>query len=107
MEVDYKLAFWTATLGSASALGLEEHLGSFAPGKQFDAVVVACDARVYDTFMAPAADGHADGAGHARERSLADDFERYANLGDDRNVKSVYVRGRLVSGDEQTAIQAD
>ena len=39
VEIDFKRAFWTATLGGARALGLEDHLGSFAVGKQFDACV--------------------------------------------------------------------
>ena len=39
-EVGHRRALWTATRGGAAALGLEEAIGSFARGKQFDAVVV-------------------------------------------------------------------
>ncbi|KAL1499310.1 hypothetical protein AB1Y20_011518 [Prymnesium parvum] len=88
-DIDFKVAFWTATLGSAAALGLEQHLGNFAVGKQFDACVISRAADVYDTFAPPSAD--------PREVLMAD-FERYVNLGDDRNVQKVYVRGRLVKG---------
>mmetsp|Transcript_13793 Transcript_13793/g.42001 ORF Transcript_13793/g.42001 Transcript_13793/m.42001 type:complete len:127 (+) Transcript_13793:64-444(+) len=85
-EVDFKLAYWTATLGGAAAIGLEDHLGSFAIGKQFDALLVSSEGGVYDIFpeaqMGPS--------------SLKTDFERFINLGDDRNVRKVYVRGRVV-----------
>ena len=37
-DVDYKDAFWAATLGGARALGLDTVLGNFEVGKQFDAV---------------------------------------------------------------------
>jgi guanine deaminase len=93
-EVDYKRAFWTATLGGAAAIGLEDHLGNFEVGKQFDAAVVTRDVDVYDTFPPPAT-GSAAGDATA---ALAADFERYVNLGDDRNVKEVFVRGRMVKG---------
>ena len=82
VEVDYRRAFWTATVGGAAALGLEAELGHFAPGTQFDAVIVGCDGGAFDTL---------DTA-----RCLAADFERYCNLGDDRNVKATFVRGRRV-----------
>jgi guanine deaminase len=85
-EVDFKLAFWTATLGSATAIGLQDHLGSFGPGKQFDAILVSSAPPVYDIF--PEA--------QRGPSSLKTDFERFVNLGDDRNVRKVYVRGRLV-----------
>ena len=89
-EVGHRRAFWTATRGGAAALGLEEAIGSFARGKQFDAVVVWGGAGVYDSF--------ADAATRRHATSLSDDFERYVNLGDDRNVRAVFVRGRAVVG---------
>ena len=91
-EVDYKRAFWTATLGGAAALGLDEHLGNFSPGKQFDAVVVQRE----DGFGSQHGPYDTIEAGDCPLSQLASDFERYINLGDDRNVKEVYVRGRLV-----------
>ena len=47
-------------------------------------------AGVYDSF--------ADAATRRHATSLSDDFERYVNLGDDRNVRAVFVRGRAVVG---------
>ena len=90
--VDWKVAFWTATLGGAAALGLEAHLDSFAPGKQFDAAIITSAADVYDTFLPPSS------AAMSPEAVLAADLERYVNLGDDRNVGKVFVRGRIVKG---------
>jgi len=86
-QVTYSRALWTATMGGALALGLEDHLGSFAVGKQFDAVLVRCDAPSYDS-VAEANTGRS---------ALASDLERYIHLGDDRNVERVWVRGEVVA----------
>ena len=83
-DVDYRVAFWTATLGGANALGLEAVLGNFAVGKQFDAVRVKCENGAYDTFPECIPDG---------TPRLHVDFEQFLNLGDDRNVAQVYVQG--------------
>ena len=88
-DVDYRDAFWTATLGGARALGLGDTLGSFAVGKQFDACKIECEAGVYDTFPECIPDG---------TPRLHIDFEQFLNLGDDRNVAAVFVQGRLVKG---------
>lgn len=86
--VDYRFAFWASTLGGARAIGLDDHLGNFAIGKQFDSVVVECNAGVYDSFPQAIIDSS----------SLPSDFEKFMNLGDDRNVCAVFVRGALVKG---------
>ena len=85
-ELDYRCAFWAATLGGARAIGLDDSLGSFAVGKQFDAIIVDRDAGVYDSFSEAVLDA----------TPLPSDFERFVNLGDDRNVHTVFVRGRVV-----------
>ena len=83
---DYKDAFWAATLGGARALGLDTVLGNFEVGKQFDAVRINCEAGNYDTFPS---------AIHPCCPSrLEHDFEKFVNLGDDRNIASVYVQGK-------------
>ena len=85
-DVDYKDAFWAATLGGARALGLESVLGNFEVGKQFDACKIVCDNGAYDTFpeCIPACTGR-----------LEHDFEKFVNLGDDRNVAAVWTQGVL------------
>ena len=81
-------------LAGAAALGLEHALGNFEVGKQFDAVIVQCEAGAYETWETLLAE--ADGVA-TPQRSLAADFERYVNLGDDRNVKEVW-RGPALGG---------
>ena len=88
-DVDFRDAFWTATLGGARALGMAAVLGNFAVGKQFDAVRVLGENGVYDTFPECIPDG---------TPRLHIDFEQFCNLGDDRNIKTVFVQGRVVVG---------
>jgi len=92
VDVDYKDAFWAATVGGAAALGLDRVLGNFQAGKQFDACRIKCENGVYDTFAA---------AIPADTTRLAIDFEQFINLGDDRNIKTVFVQGRPVVGQDR------
>ena len=105
VEIDYKHAFWMATIGGAMAIGLDHTLGHLAPGKLFDACIIEGGAAVYATeedFSPRAASGHKRKADTEAacdalpSPSLSADFERWFNLGDDRNVRRVYVRGRAV-----------
>ncbi len=84
--LSFKEAFWMATLGGAEALGLGHLLGSFAAGKQFDALLVDCEPPGGGPFDVFAGD------------TWAQRFEKFINLGDDRNVMQVYVDGRRVVG---------
>ncbi|KAK7723309.1 hypothetical protein SLS57_004503 [Botryosphaeria dothidea] len=77
--------FYLATLGGAKVCGLEDKIGNFAEGKEFDALEV-----------------HTLGAGAGiitpveDEDDLATVFEKFLMTGDDRNIAKVYVRGRSV-----------
>jgi guanine deaminase len=75
--LDYRHAFYMATLGGADALGLADRLGTFRPGYEFDAVVLSAAAPI-QIF---AKDG------------VEDVFQKLCNLADDRHVKNVYVQG--------------
>mmetsp|Transcript_31947 Transcript_31947/g.110438 ORF Transcript_31947/g.110438 Transcript_31947/m.110438 type:complete len:205 (+) Transcript_31947:862-1476(+) len=86
--IDYKRAFWTATLGGALATHLEDVVGNFEVGKQFDAVHVRTGAGVYDVFHETATPAH--------KSKLETEFELFINCGDDRNIKAVFVAGRKV-----------
>lgn len=81
--ISYKEAFYLATAGSAKVLNLEDHIGTLEEGKQFDALVVDTDVEggpidIFDTD------------------SLEDAFMKFIYLGDDRNIRSVYVAGQEV-----------
>lgn len=81
-----------ATLGGAALCNLSSHIGSFAPGKQFDALYVSLR------------EGGVPGVWYEAERepeeALEVQLERFLFCGDDRNVRKVWVRGRLVGGAE-------
>ena len=80
--LDWKGAFWLATVGGAQALGLEATCGTLEVGKAFDALRVDTrNAAAFDVFPAD---------------SPMDAFQKFVNLGDDRNVKAVWVGGKLV-----------
>ncbi|KNC46974.1 guanine deaminase [Thecamonas trahens ATCC 50062] len=76
--------FYMATMGGARVLDMHHSVGSFAVGKQFDAVVVDALApdSPFDVF--------------ATDTSLHALFEKYLILGDDRNHAAVYVAGELI-----------
>ena len=76
-------ALYLATLGAAEALGIDAHVGNFAPGKEADFVV-----------LDPAAtrlSAHRD----AHTTSLEERLFVLTTLGDDRHVAATAVKGRL------------
>jgi len=81
--LDWKGAFWLATVGGAQALGLEKTCGTLEVGKAFD------DALRVDTRNAAAFDVFA-------ADTPMDVFQKFVNLGDDRNIKAVWIGGKLV-----------
>ncbi|KAK3605569.1 hypothetical protein CHS0354_005873 [Potamilus streckersoni] len=82
-SIDHKEAFMMATLGGCEALGLEEKVGNFVVGKEFDALLI--DVNVVgsplDVF---------------KEDTFEDVVQKFMYLGDDRNIVAVFVAGRLV-----------
>ncbi|KAK6494316.1 guanine deaminase isoform X1 [Huso huso] len=79
----YKEVFRLATLGGSQALALEDTIGNFEVGKDFDAVLVSpsIPGGPFDVF-----------AGDTFEVVV----EKFLNLGDDRNMVEVYVAGKKV-----------
>ncbi|CEL62969.1 hypothetical protein RSOLAG1IB_10616 [Rhizoctonia solani AG-1 IB] len=85
-----------STLGGAQLCNLDQTIGSIEAGKEFDAVLVsvrpeAANANVWANL-----------AGGAGEEMPTDKLEalleKFFFCGDDRNVRKVWVRGRLVGG---------
>ncbi|KAI5899576.1 guanine deaminase [Schizophyllum commune H4-8] len=91
-QLSVNTLLYLATLGGAQVCALDAHIGNFAPGKAFDALLVNCrndsgnpnlwgvdpDIHVGDNLMGL--------------------LERFLFCGDDRNISAVYVQGRLIGG---------
>ena len=78
--LDYRHAFYLSTVGGAEALGLQNRIGTFAVGMEFDAMVLSASwpIQVFDSD------------------EVQDVFQKLCTLGDDRHVKQVYIQGRFV-----------
>ena len=80
--------FYLATLGGASALGMQEHIGSFQPGREADFIVLRPDATPL----------------LARRMAQAESIEArlflLMTLGDERVIEATYILGEMsrVSG---------
>jgi guanine deaminase len=111
LAVNHHTAFWLATRGGARVLGMEGRVGGFEEGFAFDAVLVdvgnPCD--TVDTHNdGAAAAGNVDSGlpfdvffeyGQVRlqdEEGIRNVFEKWINLGDDRNIKGVWIEGKQV-----------
>lgn len=84
--LDYRHAFYLATLGGARALGLQDSIGTLAVGMEFDAIVLsAADNTTLNQSFSP--------VGVFSSDTVTDIFQKLCVLGDDRNVKQVFVQG--------------
>ncbi|CAO3594419.1 unnamed protein product [Absidia cylindrospora] len=82
---------YLATLGGARVLGLQDKIGSFAPGKAFDAL-----------WIDPAApSGTVDLMGQESQSQIV---EKFLFAGSDRNILHVFVNGRRVSGAAEVGV---
>jgi len=76
--------FYLATLGGAESLSLEDKIGNFEVGKEADFVVLNWAATELQTLR------------YKETASLEDKLFALMMLGDDRNIHSTYVAGKLV-----------
>ncbi|KYN38360.1 Guanine deaminase [Trachymyrmex septentrionalis] len=81
--LNYKDVFHMATLGGAKALAIDDKIGNLMEGKEFDALIVDMNAEgsLLDNF---------------KEYTLEENFQRFIYAGDERNIVSVYVKGKQV-----------
>ena len=90
-EDKWTLAFeeclYLATMGGAEVVGLEEKIGNFEVGKEFDALLVDVDGVI--------SVGEWDGKGKEGGLALV---KKWVFLGDDRHIKGVWVGGESVVG---------
>jgi guanine deaminase len=85
-----------ATLGGARVCALEDRVGSLAPGKAFDALLVSVRAGCGNPAVwGPDLD---EELGVGRTQTLKDMLERFLFGGDDRNIRKVFVQGRCIGG---------
>ncbi|XP_043483099.1 guanine deaminase [Leptopilina heterotoma] len=82
-SLDYKDVFYLATLGGATCLQLDDKIGNFEAGKQFDALLIDLNS----------ADSPLDNLINC---TLLEKLQRFIYSGDDRNIVQVYVNGRRV-----------
>lgn len=81
--INYREAFYMATQGGAEVLDIDNKVGNFLVGKEFDALVINpfvpdSPFDVYDTD------------------DISDIFQKFLFCGDDRNIVEVYVSGDCI-----------
>ncbi|EFJ44340.1 hypothetical protein VOLCADRAFT_65103 [Volvox carteri f. nagariensis] len=91
--ITFKEALWLATVGGAQALDMSDRVGTFEVGKEFDALLVDTNlggtSGPFDVFPGEDDDQR---------------FEKFINLGDDRNLIEVYVQvGPSSSASDRTS----
>ncbi|XP_028038917.1 guanine deaminase isoform X2 [Bombyx mandarina] len=89
-SLDWKEAFYLATLGGAKALNLDDKIGNFEVGKDFDALLI--DAYAPDGPI----DEYEYSVDENKEEHAVSLLQRFIYLGDDRNILQVYVKGKSV-----------
>lgn len=77
-------SFYLATLGNARALGLEDRIGSIAPGRDADLVVLDSKAIAHMALRMQTISG------------VAEELFLLQTMGDDRSVREVYVAGEAL-----------
>jgi guanine deaminase len=82
--LDYRHAFYLATMGGAEALNMQNRIGTLAPNMEFDAIVLSALPK-----NSPVQIFQSD--------TIMDIFQKLVVLGDDRNVKRVFVQGHDVT----------
>ncbi|GAA5835886.1 hypothetical protein JCM9279_002131 [Rhodotorula babjevae] len=118
--------FYLATLGGAQVANVDERVGNFVVGKEFDALLVQTAASSSSSPRGSSATSNGETGEHAFEDELrtalegsmdeqrgeaynpalltSEDeaiervFEKFLFSGDDRNLGSVFVRGRVIGG---------
>ncbi|KAH8167663.1 hypothetical protein CIB48_g593 [Xylaria polymorpha] len=77
--------FYLATLGGARVCCLDESIGNFATGKEFDALLI--DSKSSKPGIMTMVE---------EEDTTKTIFDKFIMTGDDRNITNVFVRGRQV-----------
>ena len=89
--LNYKEVLYLATLGGAEALSVDSKVGNFVRGKEFDALIVETFTGPIDKFNVPETFAH-----KSKKQKLLELVQRFVYVGDDRNIKQVFVQGKQV-----------
>lgn len=87
---------YLATKGGAEVCCLQDRIGSFEPGKAFDALVV----NVRSDSGNPTIWSYDFEGDLSPEPKLKQWLERFLFCGDDRNIKKVIVQGTVIGGQD-------
>lgn len=92
-----------ATMGGAQLCCLENRIGSFEPGKSFDALFVSSDPREGNPAMWVDIEKREDRDARVKDlekakKDLDAQLERFLFGGDDRNILEVLVQGKVIGG---------
>lgn len=90
--LDYKQALFLASLGGAQALSLDEKIGNFQIGKDFDALLIDAYAGATEKFELP----KVLTANLTAEDKFLQLLQKFVYTGDDRNILKVFVKGQQV-----------
>jgi len=86
--LSFREVVYLATMGGAKVVCMEDKIGNFENDKHFDALlieargIVSADPQLWEL---------GEGGGEAMAK-------KWVFLGDDRNIRKVFVNGKLVSG---------
>uniref|UniRef100_A0A182WK56 Guanine deaminase n=1 Tax=Anopheles minimus TaxID=112268 RepID=A0A182WK56_9DIPT len=92
IPLTYKQALFLATLGGAQALALDKQVGNFEEGKQFDALLIDTDPQPIGGYKLP----ESLTKEKTKVQLLLELVQKFVYVGDDRNIKSVYVAGKQI-----------
>ena len=81
-KLEWYHTLYMATLGGAEAMGLQNQIGTFHVGMEFDAIIIS-PASTIDIVP-------------WRDKTIQDVIQKLWVLGDDRNITHVFVQGRQV-----------
>ncbi|KAF2226471.1 guanine deaminase [Elsinoe ampelina] len=91
-KLSFEEALWLATKGGAKVLGLEDKVGSFEVGMDWDAQMISLG-QVDEDGTIGVTENLVDVYG---EEKWIDRVAKWVYAGDDRNTSAVWVKGRLV-----------
>lgn len=95
LKLSVEEVLYLATVGGARCLGLEQKIGTFEVGKEWDAQMIVCGDFSETGERSRDVDGDQPVEFWGKE-SWSEKLAKWVFCGDDRNVRGVWVRGRRV-----------